>query len=177
MDDFDPLRSTSSKSDETSSSEQPQPVPPSRRRESSNPIPVPNSNDDDNDLRVLRAPKIVELSVTEATPDSSPTLSHRRLSNPFRVSDDFTNVNPFDDSFVPLSHSPSGPELLPQANGRPPHDIRHCTSETNLSKLKKEYQPLRTLGEVEPLVTRSEEDLLSNTAESRHCMVDGDNHR
>ena len=116
-------------------------------------------------------------SVTEATPDSSPTLSHRRLSNPFRVSGDFTNVNPFDDSFVPLPHSPSGPELLPQANGRPPHDIRHCTSETNLSKLKKEYQPLRTLGEVEPLVTRSEEDLLSSTADSRHCMVDGDNHR
>ena len=86
-------------------------------------------------------------------------------------------MNPFDDSFTALPYSPSGSELLPQANGRPPHDIRHCTSETNLSKLKKEYQPLRTLGEVEPLVTRSEEDLLSSTAESRHCMVDADGHR
>lgn len=120
--------------------------------------------------------KIVELSVTEASPSSSPILAPRRSSNPFRVSGDFSDINPFADSFNPFAPSPTT-DLLHQANGGPSHDIRHCTSETNLSKLKKEYQPLRTLGEVEPLVTRSEEDLLSSTAENRHCMVDVDTHR
>ena len=166
LDDFDPLRKQSTS--EAPPTKPPEPQPPSE------PIEVPTTQDGDR----LLPPKIVELSITEPSPNSSPTLQPRRSSNPFRVSDDLSNINPFTDSFT------SGPfpsnattDSLTQANGRPPLDIRHCTSETNLAKLKKEYQPLRTLGEVEPLVTRSEEDLLSSTAESRHCMVDVDTHR
>ena len=167
LDDFDPLRKQSTS--EAPPTKPPEPQPPSE------PIEVPTTQDGGD--RLL-PPKIVELSITVPSPDSSPTLQPRRSSNPFRVSDDLSNINPFTDSFT------SGPfpsnattDSLTQANGRPPLDIRHCTSETNLAKLKKEYQPLRTLGEVEPLVTRSEEDLLSSTAESRHCMVDVDSHR
>ena len=111
--------------------------------------------------------------MTEPSPESSPVLPQHRSSNPFRASGDYSNINPFADSFT-LSHSPT--DSLPEANGRPPHDIRHCTSETNLSKLKKEYQPLRSLGEVEPLFTRSEEDLLSSAADGRHCIANTDSH-
>ena len=170
LDDFDPLRQQPTPSRPTP----PQPIPsqPQQPQQAIDSTALPEKDDSYCEL----PPKIVELSVTEPSPCSSPILAPRRSSNPFRVSGDFSNINPFDDSFNSFSPTPPT-DLLHQANGSPTHDIRHCTSETNLSKLKKEYQPLRTLGEVDLLVTRSEEDLLSSTAENRHCMVDIDTHR
>lgn len=178
LDDFDPLRLQPTPPQPTP----PQPIPsqpiPSQPQqlqqtmESIDSTSVPREDEVTCEL----PPRIIELSITEASPGSSPILAARRSSNPFRVSGDFSNINPFDDSFNPFPPTPTT-DLLYQSNGSPTHDIRHCTSETNLSKLKKEYQPLRTLGEVEPLVTRSEEDLLSSSAENRHCMVDVDTHR
>ena len=169
LDDFDPLRSQPvSIPTETVPPQQPD-QPSAANSTAAQTIPSKQ------DSIVLPARKIVELSITDASPGSSPVLRHRS-SNPFRVSGDFSNVNPFEDSFVPDPFTSATTDSLPMPNGRAPLDMRHCTSETNLSKLKKEYQPLRALGEVEPLVTRSEEDILSSTAENRHCMADMDSH-
>lgn len=181
LDDFDPLRSGTITSKAASQQEEGAKELASKTTTDSKKQDRINADriSADSTSEQLQVSKIVELSVTEPSPESSPIPIPRRSSNPFRVSGDFSNVNPFSDSFSSSSPFSSTvmTDSLTQPNGMVPHDIRHCTSETNLSKLKKEYQPLRTLGEVEPLVTRSEEDLLSSTAESRHCMVDVDSHR
>ena len=171
LDDFDPLRSQPVSIPAQTTPPPPPQQPPTADSTSHQTVP------DQLDKEPIHVPKIVELSITTASPSSSPDMQRRRSSNPFRVSGDFSNMNPFDDSFVPNPYLSATTDSLPQPNGRTPLDMRHCTSETNLSSLKKEYQPLRALGEVEPLVTRSEEDILSSTADSRHCMVDVDSHR
>ena len=95
----------------------------------------------------------LKLSLTKATPDTSPKLP--KSSNPFHASGDF-DKNPF---------STSPPHYEPKKA-----DMRHCISESNITQLKLELKHQRPLME---LVTRSEEDLLISPVSdsSRHCVA------
>ena len=101
-----------------------------------------------------------EVSVTNATPQDSPVL-HR--TSPFHASED---VDPFLSSSA-LTTS-ANPVITKAEKG-----LKHCISDTNLNTLKQEYKPLPPLSHVEPLITRSQEDLTATTGEPspRHCVA------
>lgn len=103
--------------------------------------------------------KLVDFSVTRPTPENSPRLPS--TSNPFQVVD-FPSGNPF-----ATSSSSTSNDLGIVA----PPDIRHCISDSNLLTLQSEYFQ-RPFNHLEPLVTRSEEDLSSVEGQGeRHCVA------
>ena len=103
----------------------------------------------------------------ESTPDASPTVSrpppHSLASyNPFRMSTDISDTNPFaptsSDPFPPVD---SEPLLSPNRK-----DMRHCISESNLSKLKHE-----TVDHTHLIASRSQENLTDMGSKDRHCVA------
>ena len=112
----------------------------------------------------------VSLSVTGATPESSPLLS--APANPFSAdpparspfTTDLPLRNPFSSPSPPL-RNPTLPEQ---------QEMRHCISDSNLLALQSEHR-FHSLNHLEPLVTRSEEDLLSSLGE-RHCVAEESEH-
>ena len=100
----------------------------------------------------------VGLSVTGATPENSPLLS--APANPFSA--DPATRNPFSSPSPPL-RNPSLPEQ---------QEMRHCISDSNLLALQSEHH-FHSLNHFEPLVTRSEMDLLTSLdgQEERHCVA------
>ena len=96
------------------------------------------------------------------------------LSKPFQTSDPPRPTSGFDDDFNPLlpTTTPS-PSLSDPGVTSEPTDLRHCTSDSNLLKLGKRYQT-RAYDKMDPLVTRSEEDLTLVDAQghgNRHCVA------
>ncbi len=94
------------------------------------------------------------LATLEIT-TSSPTLN--RSSNPFRLSTEIGN--PFQDQTLSAQASPQT------------KDIRHCISETNLTRLKLES----TSRSSELHVSRSQDNLMDLGSEVRHCIVPEEN--
>ena len=114
----------------------------------------------------------VSLSVTGATPESSPLLS--TPANPFSA--DPPTRNPFTTD-LPLRNpfsSPS-PPLLSNPNLPEQQEMRHCISDSNLLALQSEHR-FHSLNQ--PLVTRSEEDLLTSLEGEgeRHCVAEEPEH-
>ena len=100
--------------------------------------------------------KLVDFSVTRPTPENSPRIP--AANNPFQV----PPGNPFATTSSP---TPNHLGLVE------PPDIRHCISDSNLLTLESEYRQ-RPLNQLEPLVTRSEEDLTSVDGQvERHCVA------
>ena len=127
--------------------------------------PLHNKNGDDASQsdpdQPLQQP--VGLSVTGATPENSPLLS--APANPFSA--DPPTRNPFSSPSPPL-RNPSRPEQ---------QEMRHCISDSNLLALQSEHR-FHSLNHFEPLVTRSEVDLLTSLdgQEERHCVAGDPEH-
>ena len=115
----------------------------------------------------------VSLSVTGATPESSPLLS--APANPFSAdpptrspfTTDLPLRNPFSSPSPPLRNP-----ILPEQQ-----EMRHCISDSNLLALQSEHR-FHSLNHLEPLVTRSEEDLLTSLdgQGERHCVAEEPEH-
>ena len=103
-----------------------------------------------------RDDNLCSLSVTHPTPDNSPKVP--KSSNPFRISGDFSQSNPFD--------SP----VLSSTQSLKKDDMRHCISDSNLLNLENEISH-RSIDQLDPLVTRSEEDLSTTSDSQRHCVA------
>lgn len=111
-------------------------------------------------------PEQTDIAVIGSTPDSSPTVSRpppptNSLAsyNPFRMSTDISDTNPFaSDVFPPLN---SEPLLTPSTK-----DIRHCISESNLSRLEHE-----TVDHTHIVASRSQENLTDVSSTDRHCVA------
>lgn len=105
----------------------------------------------------------IDLTVTEASPNQSPTLLR---NSPFHTTDD---TNPFEQDPSPAQGYPlqrSSQTLTSKVL------MKHCISDTNLHQLKQEHKPMQH-DLVDSFITRSEEDLTATTSDpsSRHCVA------
>ena len=93
---------------------------------------------------------------------------------PFQTSNPSPPVIGFEDDFNPvLPITTPSPSLSDPGAVSASPDLRHCTSDSNLLKLGKRYQT-RSCDKMDPLVTRSEEDLTSVDVQghgNRHCIA------
>ena len=123
----------------------------------STPSPLPPS--------VSRPDSDVELTVTNASPDPSPPLP-RHKESPFHAPD--ASSNPF----LTSDYRTGSQDNLADGIDK---GLKHCISDTNLTKLKQEYKPAQTSGLMDTLYTRSEEDLTATTVGEeltpRHCIA------
>ena len=103
--------------------------------------------------------------MTTASPVSSPSVS-RHKESPFHAPD--AGSNPFLTSDYRTASQDNLVDAVDQG-------LKHCISDTNLTKLKQEYKPAQTSGFMDTLYTRSEEDLTATTGgeelSPRHCIA------
>lgn len=96
-----------------------------------------------------------DIAVTNCTPDTS--------YNPFRMSTDISDTNPFaltsSDTFPVWNSTP----FLTSSS----KDMRHCISDTNLFKL--EYTADNSTSRI---ASRSQEDVTDSLSKERHCVAE-----